>query len=151
MGRSNKSTVYQIELLDFTKRSSGRSTDAVIPDSGGLYFCYKCEWEGKREPQCPVCGNSLVPKGKVKLVDTMPIAARRTIVTQPTNKNKESIKRWAARFGTVISCRKVDSSPYTQNIEYLNLKQEPIVLEVERDEFVLTEDLELERPQKNVE
>lgn len=156
MGRNSTGLIlYQMEILDFKSPLIKRSSDAVIPNNAGLYLCFKCDWEGKREvwdggePRCPVCGNNIVPKGKIKVSDTLPIALRRTIMGK--FKDSERAKNWGSRQGTVISCEKVDVSPYYENIEHLNLKQEPIELEIERKEFVLTKELEIERPIKKTE
>ncbi|MDD3461624.1 MAG: hypothetical protein PHW28_10025 [Mesotoga sp.] len=75
---------------------------------------------------------------------------RRTLVKDCVS--EKQAKRWAGRYGTVISCRKVGASPdrsvsrraYNQNIEHLNLKQEieiplertPMVTVNERNEVV---------------
>ena len=59
-------------------------------------------------------------------------------------KDGRAATRWASRFGLVISCFKVDTTPYLKNIEYLNLEQ-PLKFEVDREEYTLNKSLELSR------
>lgn len=137
---------YQIEVLDFSKKPKGLYSDSLAPDGRGVYRCRKCEWEGRFSEECPQCGNKdLYQKGKVKVVDTLPVAPRRTLV-ELFYGYKQAI-RWASKFGSVISCHKVDKTRYLENIEHLNLEQEAVRFEVEQD-YVLTRSLELERPRK---
>lgn len=63
-------------------------------------------------------------------------------------KSAETAKRWGARFGTVLHCVKVDTTPYLKNIEYLNLHQEPMEIEIDKEEYVLNKAMELSRPRK---
>jgi hypothetical protein len=138
---------YQIEVLDFSKKPRGQYSDALVPDGRGVYRCRKCEWEGQTSGECPQCGNrDLYQKGKVKVVDTLPAAPRRTLV-ELFYGYKQAV-RWASKFGSVISCRKVDKTRYLENIEHLNLGQEPVRFEVEQD-YVLTRTFELERPRRS--
>lgn len=137
---------FQIELLDFSRRNNGHYSDAVVLDTRGIYLCQRCGWEGQREDKCPKCGEGLYPKGRVKVVDRKPIAPRRTKIG--LFYNIKGAKKWGRKFGTVISCHKVDKSPYLKNIEYLNLKQEPLTIELVQEDYVLNKALELERPKK---
>ena len=63
-------------------------------------------------------------------------------------KSAEIAKRWGAKFGTVLHCFKVDTTPYLKNIEFLNLHQEPMEIEIDREEYVLNRAMELTRPRK---
>lgn len=83
--------------------------------------------------------------GKKQKVDILPEAPRRTLLKRA--KSSELAKRWGARFGTVISCFKVDTEKYLNNIEYLNLAQEPIAIEAE-PEYFLNKNLEITRPRR---
>jgi hypothetical protein len=60
-------------------------------------------------------------------------------------KNYKRALRWGQRFGTVKECHKVDTSPYLNNINYLNLDQKPITIEVDLEEFTVNESLEVTR------
>ncbi len=75
-----------------------------------------------------------------------PRRPRRTLFFH--GKSKERAESWGARFGTVLHCRKVDTTPYRKNIDFLDLHQEPISIEIEREEYVLNKALELSRPRK---
>jgi len=63
-------------------------------------------------------------------------------------KSADIAKKWGAKFGTVLHCAKVDTTPYLKNIEYLNLNQEPLEIEIDREEYVLNRAMELTRPRK---
>ncbi len=144
---NHRLAVYQIEVLDFARNHNGHQRDVVIPDAQGIYKCGRCGWEGQQQNQCPKCDNKQIfPRGRIKLVDRVPIAPRRTVMGGFFN--HKSAKRWGERFGTVISCHKVDKSYYLENIEHLNLKQEPVTIELEQEDFVLNKALELERPRR---
>jgi len=73
-------------------------------------------------------------------------AAPKTLIYR--GKSAEMAKKMGARFGTVLHCRKVDRSPYLKNIESLDLHQEPMEIEIDREEFVLNRAMELTRPRK---
>ena len=122
MGRHNrKERVFQIEVADYSERPQ-------------LYRRYDNPlwWDNE--------GN----QGKV--VDILLPPPARTLLPI-SRKSTKAIKRWASRFGMVRSCRKVDKSYYLENIVHLNLKQEPLTIEIEQEEdFVLNKALELERP-----
>lgn len=139
---------YQIEVLEFPKNArKQQSSTAVIPDARGQYRCPRCNWEGEWVMVCPKCGSKeLYPKSRVKLADTQTVGHRRTVME--LFRDAKKAKKWGARFGTVISCRKIDKSYYLENIEHLNLRQEPLTIELEQD-FVLNKALELERPKRN--
>ena len=137
---------YQIEVLDFSKRKNQHRSDAVIADGRGAYRCRQCHWEGEHQGRCPNCGSELYQKGRIKAVDMLPTAPRRTLVE--LFYNPRGARKWGSRFGTVISCKKVDKSHYLENIEHLNLEQETMTIELEQEDYVLTRTLELERPRK---
>ena len=61
--------------------------------------------------------------------------------------NAERAKGWARKFGLVISCHKVDTTPYLKNIEFLNLTPKPIAIERER-EYIISKTLEVRRDRK---
>jgi hypothetical protein len=122
---SMREALYQIEVLQFTKNKSAvyHSDDVVSK------VFVKDGVESVR---------------RLKLVDTEPQGHKRTLFKRA--KNQEIAKRWAASFGSILSCDKVDVSCYLANIEHLNLEQ-PIELVVE-PEFILTKSLEIERPKR---
>ncbi len=143
---SHRLKAYQIEILDFKKRKDNHHNDMVVLDTKGIYICPSCGWEGNWLRECPKCDNAnLHPKNRIKIVDTLSIASRRTLVG--LFYKDETAKRWGERYGTVISCRKVDKTKYLENTEHLKLKQEPITIEIEQD-FILNRALELERPRR---
>ena len=85
-----------------------------------------------------------VVKGREKRkIDVLPRVPCRTHIKR--FKDSKAAKKWGGRFGTVISCFKVDTSPYLKNIEYLNLHQEPLTIEMDREEYTLGSGLELQR------
>ncbi len=145
---SHQLQAYKIEVLDFSKKNGNHHSDAVYIDKNGIYQCVRCGWEGYWEKQCPKCDNKeLHSKSRIKAVDAMPVAPRRTLV-ELFYKYEQAL-RFGQRHGTVISCHKVDKSYYLENIEHLNLHQEPLTIEVEQEEdFVLSRTLELERPRR---
>lgn len=80
-----------------------------------------------------------------KDIDRWIAAPRRTVFRRA--KSAECAKNWAKRFGSVISCDKVDFEPYRRNIEFLNLEQPVIQMAVE--DFVVNKAMELTRePQR---
>lgn len=107
---------FQLEIADYSKRRNGRYTTSWLNFSKGQ-------------------------KGKI---DRLPLVPCRTLLKR--FKDGESAKRWGARFGTVISCRKVDTAPYFKNIEYLNLTGKPISIEFDKEEYMVNKALELSRP-----
>lgn len=143
---THRIAAYQIEVLCFGEQKKKPHNDIVVPDTRGVYRCDRCGWEGKGQSRCPKCAYSISPKGKIKVVDTLPVAHRRTLLELFYN-YRHAIK-WGARYGTVISCQKVDKSYYLNNIEHLNLNQEPITIELEQEDYVLSKTLELERPRR---
>lgn len=106
--------LFQIEVLDFTKRNNNY-TKTVLMDKGN---------------------------GREK-VDLLAETPCRTLVGR--FKDHKRAIRWGKRFGTVKECYKVDTSPYLNNINYLNLDQKPITVEIELEEFTLNENLEITR------
>lgn len=118
---STRERLYQIKVLNFAKSKNEYKSPFIIFDEQGR-----------------------VPAGN--MVDRMPDVPSRTLLKR--FKDNKAALRYGNRFGTVISCHKVDTDPYLKNIEFLNLKQEPIEIEVDREEYVLNKDLELKRPRR---
>lgn len=54
--------------------------------------------------------------------------------------------KWASKRGTVLSCRKVSPSYYLDSIAYKcrDIVDRPIELEIKREEYTITKDLEIE-------
>lgn len=110
--------LFQLEILDFSRRNRHIPE---MKDGKTLFY---------------------VGSNKSKAVDMLSITApTKTLLKR--FKDKESAERWGARCGSLISCEKVDISPYYENIEHLNLKQEPIVIQIEREEYILNKAVEL--------
>ena len=80
-----------------------------------------------------------------KKVDIVPQVPRRTLFKR-TAKYKTAL-RYAEKFGTVISCQKVDESYYLKNIEFLNLG-EPRPIVIDREEIVVGKDFSVKRPRR---
>lgn len=81
------------------------------------------------------------PKNKVK-IDVKPQGFLRTIFRQA--KDHARAMKKGERVGTVQYCRKVDASFYFQKIEYLNLRQKPLAVEIKTEDlFILNEQNEL--------
>lgn len=110
--------LFQIEVLDFSARKQGYDNydRRTFKDNDGIIR---------------------------KTVDTLPAIPCRTIVER--FKDYKAALRYGQRFGTVKECRKVDTSPYLNNINFLNLKQQPLTIEIEQPEFTLTDSLEVTR------
>ena len=82
-----------------------------------------------------------------KDVDHWTTAPHRTLLKRA--KSAEIAKNWAKRFGSILHCEKVDTSPYYRNIEFLNLEEKPIEIRLDREEFIVNKALELTRqPQR---
>lgn len=51
---------------------------------------------------------------------------------------------WAKRFGSVISCRKVDSHFHRLSmIDYLRIELKPVEVDISAEEFIIGRDLEI--------
>jgi hypothetical protein len=81
---------------------------------------------------------------KMKQADIIHPSHRRTLFKR--FRDSRAAKKWGSRFGTVISCHKVDISPYYFNIEHLNI--EPITVELENNGYSLNKSLEVSRLRK---
>ncbi len=120
MGRHNKREhLYQLEVLDFSKQNGH------VGESHSFMGDIPWNRYGKM-----VLG---------KESDMVRTAHKRTILCR-SYKDAEAIKRWAGKFGSIISCQKVGTSPnrkasmisYLENIEHLNLRQETLTIEIEQ-------------------
>lgn len=59
-------------------------------------------------------------------------------------KNGRRAIAWARKFGSVISCRKVDSHIHRLNmIDYLRIEPKPIEVNITPEEFIVGHDLEV--------
>ncbi len=107
---SNKrENVFQMVVVEYSKRRNGYHRNFVIADDRGLTS-----------------------------------APKRTIVRR--FRDYRSAMKWGGRFGSVISCHKVDTYPYFRNIEYLNLTEKQVEIKIDREEYVLNRALELSHP-----
>ncbi len=106
---------FQIEVADYSKRQNGH---------------YATSW---------VTGAT---KGG-KTIEVLPFVPHKTFIKR--FEDSEAAMSWASRIGTVLSCRKVDTSPYLKNIEYLNLNK-PVSIVLDREEYVIGKALELSHP-----
>lgn len=60
-------------------------------------------------------------------------------------KNHKRAMAWARKFGSIISCRKVDSHIRRLDmINYLRIEPKPVEVDISPDEFILGRDLEIE-------
>lgn len=60
-------------------------------------------------------------------------------------KNGKRAMAWAKKFGSVISCRKVDSHVHRlQMIEYLRVEPKPMEVDFSIDEFTIGRDMAVE-------
>ncbi len=119
---SSRDHLFQLEVLDFHRKNYNpffSYKDDVISDGNG---------------------------GRIKLIDTLPIAPLRTLLKRA--KSEKIAKKWATRFGSIISCCKVGVEPYYKNIEYLNIKQKPMV-EFTVDDFTVNKNLEVSRVRRD--
>lgn len=121
MSRHNgREHLYQLVILDYSKKNNNHH-----------YLVDGCP---------PVID---VKDGRIKVVDTLSSQPpHRTIISR--RKTAKAAMRWGSRYGTVISCEKVDTTSYLKNIEYLNLKQKPRIIKLDKEEFIVTKRLELE-------
>lgn len=77
----------------------------------------------------------------IKETDRWQAAPKRTLLRRA--KSADCAKDWASRFGSVISCFKVDFEPYRRNIEFIKLEQPVIQMAVE--DFTVNRSMELTR------
>jgi len=122
--------VFQLEILDYSRRS----TDHYETITTQRYM--------------PRDGNGRDKHKVTTKLDLMPDVPHRTILGR--FKDSNAAKRWGRRFGTIVSCQKVDTMPYLRNIEFLNLETH-VEIQVAQDEFVINKALELTRPRKEPE
>lgn len=109
----NKEHLFQIVVKNFSKRDRNGRRDTVVVPRNGIR----------------------------KKVDVEPEAQRRTLIK--AFRNAKAAMRWGRRYGTVVSCQKVDTSYYLRNIEFLNL--EPAMkIEIETEEIAVGSDLSVE-------
>lgn len=60
-------------------------------------------------------------------------------------KDGKRAMKWAKKFGSVISCRKVDSHIRRfEMIDHLNIELKPIAVDITADEFIVGRDLQIE-------
>ena len=90
-------------------------------------------------------GESILKTGgqKVKLDDVPMPAPQRTLFGY--FKGRTMAEKWGSRFGTVIACFKVDKSGYLENIEHLNLEQEPLHIGMATEGYSINESLQVVR------
>lgn len=120
--------LFQIEILDFSKKN-GHVHNFGVDNVGTIAWQF---------------GNKICTRPeKVKQADRVSQAPRRTLCKR--FKNDKAALRWANRIGSVLSCKKVDVSCYLNNIEHLNLHQEPIEVVIDKQEFVLEKDFVITR------
>ena len=82
-----------------------------------------------------------------KEADRWESAPSRTVFKRA--KHEKTAKNWAKRFGSIISCVKVDTIPYTRNIEFLNLEEGMLTIQMESSDFLVNKTMELSKePQR---
>jgi hypothetical protein len=85
----------------------------------------------------------------IKETDKPTRVPSRTLFKQ--SKDYRRAKKWGERFGTVISCQKVDVSYYLAKIEHLNVIVKPASIELDiGEEFVLNKTMEIKYPKKDI-
>ena len=78
-------------------------------------------------------------RGVHELVETIPL-----ITKLKWAKKAKRAMAWARKFGSVISCQKVDSHMYRLNmIDYLNVAPKPIEVDISPEEFTIGRDLQV--------
>lgn len=115
-------SIFEIGILDYSKVSR-QASKTVVPTSGNR-----------------------------NKVDILPHIPTRTIFMRVQGKDahKKAMQR-AKKKGTVVFCNKVQTSYYLNKIEYLNLNQVPLTVEIEMEqEFELSKALEISNPQKRM-
>jgi hypothetical protein len=84
-------------------------------------------------------------KGVKEVVDTIPILTKLRWA-----KNGKRAMAWARKFGSVISCRKVDSHLHRlEMIDYLRIETKPLEVDITADEFIVGRDFEITPDIKN--
>jgi hypothetical protein len=84
-------------------------------------------------------------KGIREVVETIP-----TMTKLKWAKNAKRAMSWAKKFGSVISCRKVDSHIHRLNmIDYLRVEPKPMEVDISLDEFIVGRDSGIE-PAANI-
>lgn len=126
--------LFQIEILDYRKNWQPRKHDNGkmynVDNAGALALQF-----GHKIHTLPE---------KIKEVDKIPQTPKsRTLCRR--FKNDAAALRWAKRIGSVLSCKKVDLSCYRNNIEHLNLNQQPLEVVIDKQEFVLEKDFVITR------
>ena len=53
--------------------------------------------------------------------------------------------RYGKRFGSVVSCHKVDVSHYVKSAEYRTLPPKPVSISIDKEEYVLGKDIQIEK------
>lgn len=61
--------------------------------------------------------------------------------------NAESAKSRASKYGSVMSCQKVDPFYFLHKIEFLNLHQIPMVVEIGNGSIIANNALEIQKPE----
>lgn len=118
---------FEIGILDYSRATKQRASKNA----------FKVVKEG-----VPQCTDSLSAGWRYKKIDLPDKVPFRTVFRQ--FKTYKQAKRCADNLGSVLFCRKVDSSFYFNKIEYLNLKQTPRTVEITKeDEFILNAEGEL--------
>jgi len=119
---SMRESLYQIVVADYSRKRNGRRQTVVLPDGKG---------------------------GHSNKIDVEPDVHKRTLLKRfGGNKAHKRAMAWGRKFGTVLSCRKVDHEAYLKNIEHLNLTPKPIVVEMDSGEFTINRDLQMQRTRR---
>lgn len=83
-------------------------------------------------------------KGKREIVETVPLITKLKWAKKPKN-----AMSWAKKFGSVISCHKVDSHIRKLNmIEHLRIDTKPIEVDIGLNDFIMRSDLTIESGSK---
>lgn len=98
-----------------------------------------------RQPPPPNMYVDKSGKGVREVVDTVPL-----ITKLKWARDGKRAMAWARKFGSVISCQKVESHIHRlQMIDHLRIEPKPVEVDISVDEFIVGRGLEIESETKS--